>query len=252
MNQSTRSAGPNEELPRMSLLDHLEELRRRLVFSLIAITVGFLACWYFSGPIFAWLARPVTQFLPPGDKLAFTGLVDPFMLYVKVALLAGIFLASPALLLQVWLFIAPALYRTERRIAIPFIFFTTVFFVAGGYFGYAVAFPAVCKFLLSVGADFKQVITVNEYFAMASKVILGLGLVFEMPMLILFLARLGLVTPRMLLKYFRWAVLAIFIIAAVITPTPDIATQCLFAFPMIGLYLIGVLVAWLFGKKREP
>jgi sec-independent protein translocase protein TatC len=235
----------------MSLLDHLEELRRRLVFSIIAITVGFLSCWYFSGPIFAWLARPVTQFLPAGDKLAFTGLVDPFMLYVKVALLAGVFLASPVLLLQVWLFIAPALYRGERRIAIPFILFTTIFFLGGGYFGYAVAFPAVCKFLLSVGADFKQVITVNEYFAMASKVILGLGLVFEMPMLILFLARLGLVTPRMLLKYFRWAVLIIFIIAAVITPTPDMFNQTLLAVPMLILYTISIGIAFFFGKERK-
>lgn len=235
----------------MSLLDHLEELRRRLGYSLLAIVIGFFACWYFAQPIFTWLARPVTQFLPPGDKLAFTGLVDPFMLYVKVALLAGVFVASPAVLLQVWLFIAPALYRKERKVAIPFILFTTVCFLAGGYFGYKIAFPAVCKFLLSVGSDFKQVITINEYFAIASKVILGLGLVFETPVLILFLARLGIVTPRMLLRSFRYAVLVIFIIAAVITPTPDVATQCLFAFPMIGLYLLGVLVAWIFGKKRE-
>lgn len=246
-----RAQGADEELPRMSLLDHLEELRRRLLVSISAVFVAFLGCWYFAQPIFRWLAVPLTQFLPPGDKLAFTGLVDPFMLYIKVALLAGIFVASPVVLLQLWMFVAPALYRHERRTAIPFVLFTTVFFVLGGYFGYAVAFPAVCKFLLSVGADFKQVITVNEYFAMASKVILGLGLVFEMPVLILLLARMGVVTCRGLLKGFRYAVLAIFVVAAIITPTPDIATQCLFAFPMIGLYLLGVLVAWLFGKKPQ-
>jgi sec-independent protein translocase protein TatC len=241
---------PEDELPRMTLLDHLEELRKRVGRSLLAVTVGFFASWYYAKPIFGWLSRPLTQFLPEGDKLAFTGLVDPFMLYIKVAVLAGIFLASPVVLYQVWLFIAPGLYRHERRVAIPFIVFTTLFFLAGGYFGYAVAFPMVCRFLLEMGADFKQVITVNEYFAMSSKVILGLGLVFELPVLILFLARLGVVDHKFLLRHFRWAVLLIFIGAAVITPTPDIPTQSVFALPMIALYLLGVLVAWLFGKKR--
>ena len=243
------AGGEDDELPRMSLLDHLEELRRRLSAALLAVFIGFLACWYFAKPIFGWLARPLTQFLPPGETLAFTSLTDPFMLYIKVALLAGIFLASPVVLLQLWLFIAPGLYRNERRVAIPFIVFTTAFFLLGGWFGYAVAFPMVCRFLLSVGSEFRQVLTINSYFSMASKIILGLGLVFEMPVLILFLARLGIVTHRFLLRHFRYAVLGIFIVAAVITPTPDIATQSVFAVPMIGLYLLGVLVAWLFGKK---
>ena len=243
------AGGEDDELPRMSLLDHLEELRRRLSAALLAVFIGFLACWYFAKPIFGWLAQPLTQFLPPGETLAFTSLTDPFMLYIKVALLAGIFLASPVVLLQLWLFIAPGLYRNERRVAIPFIVFTTAFFLLGGWFGYAVAFPMVCRFLLSVGSEFRQVLTINSYFSMASKIILGLGLVFEMPVLILFLARLGIVTHRFLLRHFRYAVLGIFIVAAVITPTPDIATQSVFAVPMIGLYLLGVLVAWLFGKK---
>jgi sec-independent protein translocase protein TatC len=244
-----RSGEAGEELKRMTLLEHLEELRRRLAWSIGAIFVGFLLCWYWAPPIFAWLSVPITQFLPAGEKLAFTGLVDPFMLYMKVALLAGIFLASPVVLYQLWLFVSPALYRHERSVAIPFLVFTTLFFVAGGYFGYKVAFPMVVHFLLQVGQGFRQVVTINEYFSMASKVILGLGLVFELPVLILLLSRLGVVSHRFLLKYFRYAVLAIFIIAAVITPTPDIPTQCVFALPMIGLYLLGVLVAWIFGKK---
>jgi len=245
-----RSGDAGEDLKRMTLLEHLEELRKRIGWSLVAILVGFLLCWYWAPPIFAWLSVPITQFLPVGEKLAFTGLVDPFMLYMKVALLAGIFLASPVVLWQFWLFVSPALYRHERRVAVPFIVSTTAFFLAGGYFGYKIAFPMVVRFLLQVGQDFRQVVTINEYFSMASKVILGLGLVFEMPVLIMLLARLGVVTHRFLLRYFRYAVLVIFIIAAVITPTPDIPTQCVFAFPMIGLYLLGVLVAWLFGKKR--
>jgi sec-independent protein translocase protein TatC len=250
--EEPRDRAVEEELPRMTLLEHLDELRRRIGVSLLAVGGGFLLCWYFAKPIFQWIEHPLTQFLPQGEKLAFTGLVDPFMLYIKVALLAGIFVASPVVLYQVWLFVAPGLYRRERRMLLPFLFFTTAFFVSGGYFGYAVAFPSVCRFLLKVGSDFRQVITINEYFAMASKVILGLGLVFELPILILFLARLGVVTHKFLLKQFRFAVLLIFIIAAIITPTPDIATQSVFALPMVGLYLLGVLVAWIFGKKREP
>ncbi|MGD1147257.1 MAG: twin-arginine translocase subunit TatC [Thermoanaerobaculaceae bacterium] len=245
-----RFADDGSELPRMTLLEHLDELRKRILWSVVAIFAGFLLCWYWAQTIFKWMAIPITQFLPAGEKLAFTGLVDPFMLYMKVALLAGIFVASPVVLWQFWLFVSPALYRHERRLVVPFIVFTTVFFLAGGYFGYKIAFPMAVKFLLSVGQDFRQVITINEYFAMASKVILGLGLVFEMPVLIMLLARFGIVTAKFLLKYFRFAVLIIFIIAAVITPTPDIPTQCVFALPMIALYLLGVLVAWIFGKKR--
>jgi len=243
--------GDESELPRMTLIEHLEELRRRLMIIVAVVFVAFLACWYFAPTIFHWLEIPILRFLPPGEKLAFTGLVDPFMLYIKVALLAGIFVASPIILWQIWLFLKPGLYRHERRLAGPFIVFTTVFFVAGGYFGYRVAFPMVVHFLLTVGQDFRQVVTIQTYFSMMSKILLGLGLVFEMPIFIFFLARIGLVTPRQLLKWFRWAVLLIFIIAAVITPTPDIATQSVFALPMIGLYLLGVLIAWLFGKKRR-
>ncbi|MCU0233644.1 MAG: twin-arginine translocase subunit TatC [Thermoanaerobaculales bacterium] len=240
-----------EELPRMTLLDHLDELRRRILASVIALLVAFLASWYFAPTIFHWLQAPILDVLPPGDKLAFTELSGPFMLYVKVALLTAIFAASPFLLLQLWLFLRPGLYRRERRLAAPFIIFTTLFFVAGGYFGYRVAFPLVVRFLLGVGEDFKQVVTITAYFSMMSKILLGLGLVFEMPMLIFFLARFGIVNARQLLRWFRWAVLLIFVIAALITPTPDIATQTVFAVPMILLYLLGIGVAAIFGRARD-
>lgn len=243
--------GEAEELPRMTLLDHLDELRRRLFASIVAIFVAFIACWYFSPVIFHWLQKPILDVLPADDKLAFTDLAGPFMLYIKVALLSAIFVASPFLLLQLWLFLKPGLYKRERRLAVPFIVFTTLFFVAGGLFGYWVAFPMVVDFLLGVGRDFKQVVTIQAYFAMMSKILLGLGLVFEMPMLMFFLARLGIVTARQLLRGFRWAVLGIFVTAAIITPTPDVATQTVFAVPMILLYLLGVLVAAVFGRKRE-
>ena len=240
-----------EGLPRMTLLDHLDELRRRILHSVIALFVAFLGSWYFAPQIFHWLERPILEVLPEGEQLAFTELSAPFMLYVKVALLTAVFVASPFLLLQLWLFLRPGLYSRERRLAFPFILFSSLFFVAGGYFGYLVAFPMVVRFLLGVGEDFKQVVTIGTYFAMMSKILLGLGLVFEMPMMIFFFARLGLVSARQLLRWFRWAVLAIFVTAAVITPTPDIATQTVFAVPMILLYLLGVAVAAIFGKKRE-
>ena len=242
---------PDEELPRMSLLEHLDELRRRLLISVIAVFTGFLGSWYFAPAIFHWLEQPIIRVLPPGEKLAYTELIGPFMLYIKVALLAGIFLASPIVLLQLWLFIRPGLYPRERKLVLPFLFFTTLFFVAGGYFGYLVAFPMVVKFLLGVGEDFKQVVTIQTYFSMMSKILLGLGLVFETPMLMFFLARIGIVSAGQLLRGFRWAILTIFFIAAIITPTPDIATQTVFAVPMILLYLIGVAVAALFGTRRE-
>ncbi len=240
-----------DELPRMSLLEHLEELRKRILVSVVAIFVAFLASWYFAPHIFRWLERPILEALPKGEMLAFTDLSGPFLLYVKVALLTALFAASPVVLLQVWLFLRPGLYPRERRLAVPFIVFTSLFFVAGGYFGYRVAFPMIVRFLLSVGEGFRPVITIQTYFAMMSKILLGLALVFEMPMLIFFFARLGLVSARQLLAWFRWAVLVIFVVAAVITPTPDVATQTVFAVPMILLYLLGIGVAALFGTKRD-
>lgn len=241
----------DDELPRMTLLDHLDELRRRILASVIALLVAFLGSWYFAPDIFLLLERPILDVLPEGEQLAFTELAGPFMLYIKVALLTAVFVASPFLLLQLWLFLRPGLYRRERRLAAPFIIFTTAFFLAGGYFGYRVAFPMVVRFLLGVGENFRQVVTIDTYFSMMSKILLGLGLVFEMPMLMFFLARLGIVSARQLLRWFRWAVLLIFVIAAVITPTPDVATQTVFAVPMILLYLLGVGVAAIFGTKRD-
>lgn len=240
-----------EELPRMTLLDHLDELRRRIFFSAITIFVAFLGSWYFSREIFGWLERPILDALPEGEQLAFTDLAGPFMLYIKVALLTAIFVSAPVLLAQVWLFIKPGLYQRERRLALPFVVFTSLFFIAGGYFGYVIAFPMVVRFLLSVGQDFKQVVTIQTYFSMMTRILLGLGLVFEMPMLMFFLARLGIVSARQLLKWFKWAVFLIFVTAAIITPTPDVATQTVFAVPMILLYLLGVGVAAVFGTKQE-
>ena len=235
----------------MSFLDHLEELRKRLLVSLLATVGGFLVCWAFAEKIYGLLQAPLTPFLPPGDKLAYTRLTAPFFLYMKVAFFAGLFVAAPIILLQLWLFVAPGLYKKERRLAAPFIIFGSLFFIAGGYFGYRFLLPATCGFFIETGKQFKQMITVDDYFSFASVIILATGLVFETPILIFFLARLGIVTPAFLMQKFKYAVVLAFVIAAVVTPTPDMVTQAALAIPMILLYLIGVAVAWLFGKKVE-
>jgi sec-independent protein translocase protein TatC len=242
---------PDAELPKMSFLDHLEELRKRLLVSFLAVAVGFFACWAFAERIFAKLQEPLAQFLPPGDKLAYTRLTAPFFLYMKVAFFAGIFVAAPVVLTQLWLFIAPGLYKKERRLAAPFIIFGTLFFILGGYFGYRFLLPATCSFFVETGKEFKQMVTVDDYFSFASVIILACGVVFETPLLIFFLARLGIVTPAFLMQKFKYAVVLAFVIAAVVTPTPDMVTQAALAVPMILLYLIGVGVAFLFGKKVE-
>jgi sec-independent protein translocase protein TatC len=241
-----------DELPRMGFFEHLEELRKRLIVSIVTVFLTFLACWNWAPEIFEFLARPIRRVLPPGQDLAYTTLTEPFLMYFRVALLAGTLLASPILLWQIWLFISPALYRREKKWVLPFVGFGVLFFLSGCAFAYYEAFPLVVNFLIGIGKPFHAVITINEYVGMATKLILGLGLCFEMPILVFFFARLGIVSERWLLAKFKYAVLVIFIIAAVITPTPDIATQCVFALPMIGLYLLGILVAWLFRKRESP
>lgn len=233
----------------MSFLEHLQELRKRLFVSSLAIAGGFLACWWKSEEIFHFLQQPVLKALPAGTKLAYTQLTEPFMLYVNIALLAGIFVASPVILYQVWLFIAPGLYKHEKKWAAPFVIASVLFFVGGAWFGYGVAFPMVANFLVQTGKDFTPVIKIDDYLDILSKILIGMGLVFETPILIFFLARIGVVTEKWLLAKFRYAVLIIFIIAAFITPTPDIPTQCAFALPMCALYLLGVLLAWIFKKR---
>lgn len=232
----------------MSLLEHLEELRKRLLWSLVTIAVAFIPCWVYVKQIFAFLQVPIHQ-LRPGEKLVFTGLADPFLLYFKVAALAALFLATPFLLYQLWGFVAPGLYKRERLYLLPFLFFGSFFFVAGGAFAYYVAFPMAADFLLSMGEGFQMMLTVERYFSFLLTMILGLGMMFELPVVILVLAALGVVTPGFLLRHFRWAVLIIFVVSAIITPTPDIVNLCVFAVPALLLYLLGVGAAFLIAPK---
>jgi sec-independent protein translocase protein TatC len=217
----------------------------------MSIFVAIVPAYIFSKDVFAILARPVTQYLPEGTKLAYTGLTEPFMLYIKVAFLTALFAVSPFIFLQIWLFVAPGLYQKEKKYVIPFVLFTTVFFAGGALFGYFIVYPWACRFFIQLGADFQPVLTVNQFFSLTLKVLLGIGVVFEMPTLIFFLSRMGIITSKWMIKNFKYAVLAIFIIAAVITPTPDMITQSIIAGPMLALYAFSILIAFLFGKERK-
>jgi sec-independent protein translocase protein TatC len=234
----------------MTFLEHLEDLRKRLFYSFIAILVAVIPAWTFSRQLYDLLARPVTQYLPEGTRMAFTTLAAPFMLYLKVSFLAAVFVTSPFVFYQLWMFISPGLYQREKKYVIPFVFFTSFFFILGALFGYYIVFPWACRFFINLGKDFQPVITVDQYFNFALKVLLGIALVFELPTLVYFLSKIGLVTSRWMVKNFKYAVLIAFVVAALITPTPDMVTQSIVAVPMIALYGLSILIAMVVGKRK--
>ena len=238
----------------MSFLEHLEELRQRLVRSAISVFVGFLICFYFSDYIYAFLARPITETLaslnlPP--KLVMTNPVDAFNLYIKLSIVGGIFLAAPYILFQLWLFISPGLYRHEKRYIWPFVGMTSGLFFAGGFFAYRFAFPAALKFLLEFGHQFTPMITIHEYWDLALTIIVGVGVVFELPVVILLLSIFGIVTPRFLIKNIRYAVVITAVIAAALAPTPDWTTLFMFWMPLVGLYIISIGLSWLVYFRKD-
>jgi sec-independent protein translocase protein TatC len=242
----------------MSFFEHLGELRKRIIYSFAFILVFFIASWRFVDKLYYWLSLPVLKYLPvlpTGEKkLAYTALAEPFMMYIKVAFIFSIFAASPLIFHQLWLFISPALFAKEKKWVLPFVMATTFFFLLGGAFGYFVVFPMACKFFLNIGKDFTAIITINEYFALVFRILFGIAIVFELPVLVFLLAKLRIVSARFLLRYFKYAVVAIFILAAVITPTPDMVTQTMFAVPMIVLYLLSIGIAMVVnpGTKNKP
>jgi sec-independent protein translocase protein TatC len=236
---------------KMTFLEHLEELRQRLVRSCVYLAVATGACWSFHEKIFAFVIEPLRN-AGFKDPLIFTAVSEAFMFNVKLAFFVGIFVAAPLILWEVWGFIAPGLYKHEKKWAVPFIGMGSAFFIGGGMFGHYILFPPAIQFLYTFGGpDMRFMPKLGEYWEFYSWFLLGLGLVFQIPVIIFVLARLGLVTPLGLLRFWKWAVLGSFIVSAVITPTPDVATQTALAAPMVGLYLLGVLVAWLFGKPRS-
>jgi sec-independent protein translocase protein TatC len=234
----------------MTLWEHLEELRRRLIVCIVTLFIGFVVCWFYREQIFSVVQAPFLKFVAHGDKLSFISLTEPFFVYMKAAAFAAIIFTSPILISQLWLFIAPGLYKKERMYAVPFIFFATVFFLGGCVFCYYYVFPFACRYFLQVGSEFKQEVRVDDYFSLFNKLTLAIGLIFEIPILAFFLARVGIINHHFLLNKFKYAILLSFIISAIVTPTPDMVTQTILALPMIALYVISILLAWIFGKKH--
>jgi sec-independent protein translocase protein TatC len=236
---------------KMTFLEHLDELRIRLVRSALSLIVGFAACWGFKERLFHFITQPLRNAYPK-IQFIYTEPTEAFFLYMKIAFFAGIFVAAPFILYQVWAFVAPGLYPHERAYAVPFIAFGTLFFILGGAFGHYVLFPMTFDFLGQYGgADMTFMPKITEYYSFYSWFLLGLGAVFQLPVLIFILARIGLVSAGFLLRQFKYAFLAAFVISAVITPSGDMVTQTALAVPMLGLYLLGILVAWAFGKPRR-
>ena len=238
---------------KMTFLEHLDELRVRLIHSVVALCVGFGICWNWHEEIFHFLTDPLRKALPEQQvKFIFTGPSEALILYMKMAFFVGIFVAAPYILYQAWAFIAPGLYSHEKKWVVPFVGMGSFFFVLGGLFGHYFLFPVTFRFLGSFGGtDMQFLPKVDEYFSFYSWFLLGLGAVFQTPVIIFILSRIGIVTPKLLLKGWKWAVVGSFIVAAFVTPTPDVVNQTALAMPMIGLYFLGVGVAALFGRPRR-
>ena len=236
----------------MSFLEHLDELRTRLTVSALALLGGFLVAFAFSGYVFDFIMRPLQEALPPGGQLVYTEPAEAFLLYLKIAALAGTVLAAPIVMWQLWLFIAPGLYTNEKRYAIPFVLMSSVFFVSGAAFSHYMVFPFAWRFFASFGSDYVEFMPrIAPAFSLYAKMALAMGAVFQMPTLVLFLARMGVVTAGFLVRQIKYAILVIFILAAVLTPGPDVVSQLLMAGPMVLLYALSILIAWAFGRKRR-
>jgi sec-independent protein translocase protein TatC len=248
---SKEEAAPDEP-GRMSFLDHLDELRRRILYSVYSVVGACVISFYFIREILDFVTRPMLAVLPD-HKLLSTQTLDPILLYFKAGLLVAVIIASPLIMLQVWYFIAPGLYAKEKRVAIPFVFSASALFIAGAYFGHRVAFRVTWEFM----ANFAQQLgfmnwtpTGESAFSVYLRIVVGLGLVFQMPVVIFVLSRFGIITAKFLIKNFKYAVLIMFIVGAVASPGTDPLSQMVFVAPMLVLYIISIGVAWLFGKKK--
>lgn len=229
---------------------HLEELRRRLIICLASVAIGFLVCYAFKEQIFEFIAIPLVASLPDDNSwMIFTGVTEAFFTYLKVSFLAGVFLSLPVIFYQLWAFIAPGLYAKEKKIAIPFVIFSTLFFITGASFGYFVVFPFGFTFLLGFATDtIRPFPSLKEYLSFATKLLVAFGLVFELPLITYFLSKVGLLTHRTLSRNRRYFIVMAFLLSAALTP-PDVVTQLLMAGPILILFETSVLVAKIFGKE---
>ena len=234
----------------MSFLEHLDELRRRIINAVIAIAVGVVIGFAFIKPIGDFLQGPTLRVLPAGSKMIYTEPGEAFSFYIQIALITGIVFSAPFVMYQVWLFIAPGLYLKEKKLAIPFVLMSTIGFIVGALFNHYVVFPWMMSFFASFNTpDLVFMPKLDDVFSLYTKMLLGMGVVFQMPTIVFFLAKMKLVTWRFLARSFKYAVLIIFIAAAVITPSGDMVTQSIFAAPMVGLYILSIFIAWLVGPK---
>lgn len=234
----------------MGLLDHLNELRSRLIKSTLAIAAGFALCWSFVDPLFNLLLTPLLEVLPEGTHAQYTSLPEAFFTRMLIAFVAGAFVASPVIFYQIWAFIAPGLYDEEKRYILPLAFLSALFFIAGGLFCYFIVFPFAFRFFISYSTpEIVMTPKVSDYLSFTLKLIFAFGLIFEMPIFTFFLARLGLITAALMRKARKYAIVIIFILAAILTP-PDVLSQLLMACPMLLLYELSIGVAAIFGRKR--
>jgi sec-independent protein translocase protein TatC len=237
---------------RMPLTSHLEELRTRLIRILIVVGVGFGVCYAFKDALFRVITRPLTSVLPPSSFMIYTSLPEAFFIYMKIAFFASLFLSAPYTFYQIWKFISPGLFVQERKYVAPFVITSSLLFLAGILFGYFVVLPPAFAFFMTFSSDvLRPMVSFREYISLMLKFLLAFGIVFEIPVFIFFLAKIGLVNAQMLSRQRRYAILAIFIIAAILTPTPDVITQSLMALPMMLLYEIGIVAARFARRKKE-
>lgn len=247
----TTPADETRDTP-MPLREHLLELRHRLIVSLAAVFVGFALAYSQSEWLFELLLAPLRDALnDQNGQMIFTGLMEPFMVYIKTGLLGGVFLATPVIFVQIWLFVRPAFRGNEERYATVFVLAGSVLFMAGSLFGYFVVFPYGFRFLIEfAGGQFQPLLTLNEYFSLVTRLLLVFGAMFETPLVLMFLARLGLIDAAWLRHNRRYAILVIFLLAAILTPSPDAFTQVMLALPLCLLYEASVVLVALFGKKK--
>jgi len=235
---------------RMSFLDHLDELRKRIVYAVIGVLVGVFVSFAFIDRIYQFLTQPAINVLPPGSRLIYTQPGEAFSLYVYISLISGAVVAAPFIMYQVWLFIAPGLYANEKRFAIPFVLLSTIGFLGGAAFNHYIAFPFVMIFFGSFNTpDLSFMPRLSDVFGLYSKMLLGLGIVFQMPTIMFFLAKMQMVTARFLVVKVKYAVLIFFVIAAIITPTGDPVNLMIFTAPMLVLYAVSIVIAWLVAPK---
>ena len=236
---------------KMSFLEHLEELRKRIINACLGIAAGIAFSFFFIQQIFEFLMAPANATLPAGSRLIYTQPTEAFALYIQISLISGAVFASPWIMYQVWRFIAPGLYANEKRFVVPFVLFSTIGFVAGAAFNHYIAYPFIMTYFASFNTpNLVYMPQLSYVFGLYVKMLLGLGVIFQMPTVVFFLAKMKVLTARFLVKQFKIAVLLIFITAAVVTPTGDPVTLGIFAAPMIGLYVLSIAIAFIVGPKR--